>query len=71
MKMKVNPENLAYSCVVNPEYKRLFNNKPETIPTLGIRLQPHLEDMEVDLAAISVVSPADVHLGFFNSLIYF
>ena len=24
MKMKANPENPAYSCVVNPEYKRLF-----------------------------------------------
>ena len=42
MKMKANPENPVYLCVVNPEYKRLFNNKPETIPTLGIRLQPHL-----------------------------
>ena len=55
MKMKANPENPAYSCVVNPEYKRLFNNKPGTIPPLGIRLQPHLEDMEVELDAISVV----------------
>ena len=59
MKMKANPENPAYSCVVNPEYKRLFNNKPGTIPTLGIRLQPHLEDMEVDLDAISVVRPPE------------
>ena len=42
MKMKANPENPAYSCVVNSEYKRLFNNKPGTIPTLNIRLQPHL-----------------------------
>ena len=55
MKMKANPENPAYSCVVNPEYKRLFNNKPGTTPPLGIRLQPHLEDMEVELDAISVV----------------
>ena len=55
MKMKANPESPAYSCVVNPEYKRLFNNKPGTIPPLGIRLQPHLEDMEVELDAISVV----------------
>ena len=59
MKMKVNPENLAYSCVVDPEYKRLFNNKPGTIPILGIRLQPHLEDMEVDLDAISIVRPPE------------
>ena len=59
MKMKANPENPAYSCVVNPEYKRLFNNKPGTIPTLGIRLQPHLEDMEVELDAISVVRPPE------------
>ena len=59
MKMKANPENPAYSCVVNPEYKRLFNNKPGSIPTLGIRLQPHLEDMEVELDAISVVRPPE------------
>ena len=59
MKMKANPENLAYSCVVNPEYKGPFNNKPGTIPTLGVRLQPHLEDMEVKLDAISVVRPPE------------
>ena len=59
MKMEANPENPAYSCVVNPEYKRLFNNKPGTILTLGIRLQPHLEDMEVELDAISVVRPPE------------
>ena len=46
MKMKANPENPAYSCVVNPEYKRLFNNKPGTIPPLGIRLQPHLAALD-------------------------
>ena len=67
MKMKANPENPAYSCVVNPEYKRLFNNKPGTIPTLGIRLQPHLEDMEVELDA----THQNVHPGFSSSLIYF
>ena len=59
MKMKANPENPAYSCAVNSEYKRLFNNKPGTIPTLGIRLQPHLEDMKVNLDAISVVRPPE------------
>ena len=58
-KMKANSENPAYSCVVNSEYKRLFNNKPGTIPTLGIRLQPHLEDMKVNLDAISVVRPPE------------
>ena len=71
IKMKANPENPAYSCVVNPEYKRLFSNKPGTIPTLGIRLQTHLYDMEVDLDANTVVRRGNVHLGFFNSLIYF
>ena len=55
IKMKANPENPAYSCVVIPEFKRLFRSKPRTIPTLGIRLQPHLEDIEVDVDAISVV----------------
>ena len=59
MKMKANPENPAYSCAVKHEFKKLFNNKPGTIPTLGITLQPHLEDMEVDLDAISVVRPPE------------
>ena len=54
MKMKANPS------VVNPEY--MFNKKPGTIPTLGIILQPHLEDMEVDLDAISVVRPPECPL---------
>ena len=58
MKMKANPENPAYSCVVNPEFKRLFS-KPGTIPTLGKKPQPHLEDMQVDLDAISVVRPPE------------
>ena len=57
--MKAKPENPAYSCVVNPEFKRLFRNKSGSIPTLGIGLQPHLEDMEVDLDAISVVRPPE------------
>ena len=57
MRMKANPENLAYSFVVNSEYNRLFNNKPGTITTSGIRLQPHLEDMKVELDAFSVVRP--------------
>ena len=39
--------------------KPMHFNKPRTIPTLGIRLQPHLEDMEVDLDAISVVRPPE------------
>ena len=58
-KMKANPENQAYSCVVNPEFKSLFRKKPGTIPTLGIRLKPHLQDMEVDPEAVSVVRPSE------------
>ena len=57
LKMKVIHENPAYWCVENPEFKRLFRRKPRIIPTLGIRLQPHLEAMEVNLDAISVVRP--------------
>ena len=71
MKMKANPENPAYSCVVNPEYKRLFNNKPGTIPTLVIRLQPHLEDMRWSSTQLALCTHQNVHPGFSNSLIYF
>ena len=58
-KMKANLANPAYSCAVNPEFRRLFISKPRTMPTLGIRLQPHLEDTKVDLDSISVVRPPE------------
>ena len=57
MKMKANPENPAYSCVVNPEFKRLFRSKPRNITTLGIILQPHLEDMEVECPSWLIQQP--------------
>ena len=56
MKIKASPENPAYSCVVEPEYITLFRNKPNMIEPLGIRLPPHLENMEVELDSISVLS---------------
>ena len=62
MKMKANPENPAYTCVVNPEFKRLFNNEPGIIPTLGIKLQPHLEDMRWISTHLALCIQQNVHL---------
>ena len=70
-KSNANPENPAYSCVVNPEFKRLFRSKPRTISTSVIRLHPHLEDMEVDHDAISDVRPPECSPWFLDILIYF
>ena len=57
MKLEADPDNPAYSCVVNPVFQRLFRSKRSAMPTLGIRLQSHLKDMEMELDAISVVRP--------------
>ena len=59
MKLKANPDNPAYSCVVNPVLHRLLRIKSSAMPTLGFRLQSHLKDMEVELDATSVVRPPE------------
>ena len=38
IKVAANPTNPAYDCIFNPNYVRLFINKPNVIPPIGIRL---------------------------------
>ena len=42
-KLAANPKNPAYNCVFNPKYERFYNNTPSANKTLGLRIQPLLE----------------------------
>ena len=52
-KLKSNPSNPAYNCVFSPEYQQLYASKPKAIPPLGIRLQQHVEESDIDLTTIA------------------
>ena len=47
-KLAANPHNSAYDCVFNPKYERFYNNKPTAIKPLGLRIQPLLEEANIN-----------------------
>jgi ribonuclease HI len=49
LKLKSNPKNPAYGCVFKPNFKTLFEAKPNAIPTLGLRLAQHIQDCGINL----------------------
>ena len=48
-KLAANPQNSAYNCVFNPKYERFYNNKPTAIKPLGLRIQPLLEEANINI----------------------
>ena len=48
-KLAANPRNSAYDCVFNPKYERFYNNKPMAIKPLGLRIQPLLEEANINI----------------------
>src|SRR6059036_3497549 len=53
MKIKSNPTNPTYQNIFDPQYAALFENRPKTIPPLSIRIQNVLNDINIDLTAVS------------------
>ena len=43
LKLSATSQNPAYSAVFAGKYKSFFDNKPNQIPTIGIRVQPDLQ----------------------------
>ena len=43
------PENLAYSCVFEPEYVKLFEESESQILPLGMRFLPHFDNSKINL----------------------
>ena len=48
-KLAANPRNSAHDCVFNPKYERFYNNKPTAIKPLGLRIQPLLEEANINI----------------------
>ena len=49
LKLKSNPSNPTYETVFEPQYKTLFENKPNMIPSFGIRISSEFENMNTIL----------------------
>ena len=53
IKLKAHPSNHAYQCIFHPENKHLFLQHPNAIPPLGIRMNEHFENINIDLSQIA------------------
>ena len=60
LKLKSNPLNPAYETVFEPQYKTLFENKPNMIPSFGIRISSEFENLNLDLDNIAEFKVPDV-----------
>ena len=55
-KLAANPRNSAYDCVFNPKCERFYNNKPTAIKPLGLRIQPLLEEANINIKNVQPFS---------------
>ena len=53
LKLESNPSNTTYETVFEPQYKTLFENKPNMIPSFGIRISSEFDNMNLDLDNIA------------------
>ena len=60
LKLKSNPSNPTYETVFEPQYKTLFENKANMIPSFGIRISSEFENMNLDLNNIADFKISDV-----------
>jgi len=56
LKLKSNPLNPAFSAVFQPKYKTLYENKPNAIPSFGIRILSSLDTTNIDLSKLQKTS---------------
>ena len=66
LKIKSNPSNPTYETVFEPQYKTLFENKPNMIPSFGIRIPSEFEKKNLDLDKIADSKISDVPLWTFS-----
>jgi ribonuclease HI len=53
LKLASNIQNPAYKCTFFPQYLPLFERKPKTVPTFGIRILKLLRDINIDFFSIA------------------
>ena len=66
LKLKSNPSNPTYETVFERHYKTLLENKPNMIPSFGIRFSSEFENMNLDLDNIADFKISDVPPGTFS-----
>ena len=63
-KLCLNPSNPAYDCVVNLIFSDHYDKKPTSIPTLGLRMKPHIASAglngDISLSSGSQTRPLDL-----------
>ena len=60
LKLKSLPENLAYSCIFEPENTKLFEESESKVPLLDIRILPHLEKSKLNLNLVDDAPSLDI-----------
>ena len=60
LKLKSNPFNPTHRVVFNPQYKRLFQQKPNAIAPFGIRMEPIIDNLGVDTDSIAQYKLSDI-----------
>lgn len=55
LRVASNPSNPVFDCTFNPQYEDLFQAKPKTIPTFGIRMKPFLLSMGLTHTSIAAI----------------
>ena len=53
LKLKSNHSNPTHKIVFKPQYKRLFERKPNVIPPFGIRMEPIADNLGIDTECIA------------------
>lgn len=56
LQLQSNPSNPAYNCIFNSHYEALFANKPNVIPTPGIRFKQLINDAGISTDHIAKVN---------------
>jgi hypothetical protein len=59
LKLNSNPNNPAYNCVFNPDFKIHFQSRLQVISTLGIRMQGQMSDIRVNFDCIATSHLSD------------
>ena len=53
-KLATNAKNPVHNCVIHPKYEIFYNNTPLAIKPLGLRIQPLLEQANINIKLFSL-----------------
>ena len=65
-RIKANPHNPVSDAVFHPKFVDLFQARPNAIPTLGIRIIPHINRLPIDINHVSIVRSTSCPRGSYH-----